>query len=326
MADQILSQEEIDALLSAMDRGEVDLKQIKRASPVIAPYNLTSQNAALDNQFNALEEVYDIFATLLEDHLSSSLNTPLEVEFVSAEMVQYGEFISTFSNPTGLMIFTMEPLMGSALMVVEADLSFGLIDCMLGGSGKPLATLREFTYIEQRMIEKFTVQALEKFEKAWAKVYPVQASLRRTETKPEFVHLVNPNELVIIIVFSLKGKEISGNVHFCISYIMLEPIKDKLSAKFRTEEDIERSWSVQLQTLLMDTPVNLIAELGKTTYTVRNLLKLKVDDVLQLTTGPQDPITLNIGGIPKYQGFAGKISGNRAVEITKLFSKIGGKK
>jgi len=326
MADQILSQEEIDALLSAMDRGEVDLKRIKRASPVIAPYNLTSQNAALNNQFNALEEVYDTYATLLEDHLSSSLNTPLEAEFVSAEMVPYGEFISTFSNPAGLMIFTMEPLRGSALMVIEADLSFGLIDCMLGGSGKPLSTLREFTYIEQRMIEKFAVQALEKFEKAWAKIYPVQASLRRTETKPEFVHLVNPNELVIIIVFSLKGGEFSGNVHFCISYIMLEPIKDKLSSKFRTQEDIERSWSVQLQGLLMDTAVNLIAELGKTTYTVRNLLKLKVDDVLQLNTGPQDPITLNIGGIPKYQGFAGKIRGNRAVEITKLFSKIGGKK
>lgn len=326
MADQILSQEEIDALLSAMDRGEVDLKQIKKAPRVIEPYSLTSQNAVPHNQFNALEEVYDTFATLLEDYLSSSLNTPLEVEFVSVEMVQYGEFISAFANPTGLMIFTMEPLMGSALMAIEADLSFGLIDCMLGGSGKPLATLREFTFIEQRMIEKFAGQTLEKLEKAWAKVYPVKISLKRTETKPEFVHMVNPNELMIIIVFSLKGAEFSGNVHFCISYIMLEPIKDKLSYNFRTEEDTQNSWSVQLQGLLMDTPVNLIAELGKTTYTVRNLLKLQIDDVLQLNTGPQDPITLNIGGIPKYQGFPGKISGNRAVEITKLFSKIGGKK
>ena len=326
MADQILSQEEIDALLTAMDRGEVDLKQKNNAPPVIAPYNLTSQNAGIHSQFNALEQVYDTFATLLQDHLSSSLGSPLEVEFVSSEMVHYGEFISAFSNPTGLMIFAMEPLMGSALMAIEADLSFGLIDCMLGGSGKPLATLREFTYIEQRMIEKFALQTLEKFEKAWAKVYPVKTSLRRTESKPEFVHIVNPNELVIIMIFSLKGEEFSGKVHFCISYIMLEPIKDKLSFKIRTDEDTESSWSIQLQGLLMDTPVNLIAELGKTSCTIRNLLKLQVDDVLQLNAGPQDPITLNIGGIPKYQGFAGKISGNRAVEITKLLSKSGGKK
>jgi flagellar motor switch protein FliM len=325
MADQILSQEEIDALLTAMDRGEVDLKQIKKTSSVVEPYSLTSQNAVFHNQFNALEEVYDTFATLLEDHLSSSLNAPLAVEFVSAEMMQYGKFISTFSNPTGLIIFTMEPLMGSALMAIEAELSYGLIDCMLGGSGKPLATLREFTFIEQRMIEKFAVKALEKFEKAWAKVYSVKTSLKTTETKPEFVHVVTPNELMIVIVFSLKGEEFSGNVHFGISYIMLEPIKDKLSSKFQTQEDNENSWSVQLQDLLMDTPVNLIAELGQTTYTVRNLLKLKLDDVLQLNTGPQDPITLNVCGIPKYQGFAGKISGNRAVEITKLLSKIGGK-
>ncbi len=326
MADQILSQEEIDALLSAMDRGEVDLKQAKKAPPIIEPYSLTSQNAALLNQFNVLEEVYDTFATLLADYLSSSLNAPLEVELVSAEVVQYGEFINAFSTPTGLVIFSMEPLVGSALLAIEADLSFGLIDCMLGGSGKPLAALREFTFIEQKMIEKFAIQTLKIFEKAWAKIYPVKTSLKRTETKPEFVHMVNPNELMIIIVFSLKGEEFSGNVHFCISTIMLEPIKERLSSKFRTEDDIEHGWRIQLQGLLMDTPVSLIAELGKTTYTVRNLLKLRVDDVLQLNTGPQDPITLNIGGIPKYQGFAGKISGNRAVEITKLFSKIGGKK
>ena len=325
MADQILSQEEIDALLSAMDRGEVDLKQEKNASPVIENYNLTSQNAVLQYQFNALEEVYDTFATQLAEYLSSSLNAPLEVEFVSAEMMQYGQFISAFSNPTALIIFNMEPLRGSALMAIEADLSFGLIDCMLGGSGKPLSNLREFTFIEQKMIEKVADQTLQKFEKAWAKVYPVKMSLKRTETKPEFVHVVNPNDLAIIIVFSIKGGEFSGNLHFCISYIMLEPIKEQLSSKFRSEENRELNWSNQLQGLLMDTPVNLIAELGKTTYTVRNILKLKVDDVLQLNTGPQDPIILNIGGIPKYQGFPGKISGNRAVEITKLLNKIGGK-
>jgi len=154
----------------------------------------------------------------------------------------------------------------------------------------------------------------------------VKMSLKRTETKPEFVHVVNPNDMAIIIVFALKGEEFSGNLHFCISYIMLEPIKEQLSSKFRSEEDGERDWSDQLQGLLMDTPVNLIAELGKTTHTVRNILKLQVDDVLQLNTGPQDPITLNIGGIPKFEGFPGKISGNRAVEITKLLNKIGGKK
>ena len=326
MADQILSQEEIDALLSAMDRGEVKSEQIKDPELVVEPYSLTSQNLMLRNQFHALEEVYDKFATSLRTYLSSSLHLPLEVEFVSTEMINYGEFISAFSNPTSLHIFNMEPLMGSALMAFDAQLVFALIDCMLGGSGKPLTQVRDFTLIEQRMIKKFAIHALERFAQAWASVHTVKAFLRRTETNPGFVHLVNPNELMLIIVFSINGNEFSGNVHIGIPYIMLEPIKDKLSATYRKEEEIEHAWSTQLQGLLMDTQINLIAELGKTKYTVRDLLKLKLDDVLQLASGPQDPIMLNAGGIPKYLGFPGIINGNRAVEITKLIGKTGGEK
>jgi flagellar motor switch protein FliM len=326
MGDQILSQEEIDALLSAMDKGEVNPEQMKKAEVVVEPYSLTSQNLMLSNQFCALEEVYDKFATSLQTYLSSSLNQPAEVEFVSAEMTKYDEFISTFPSPTSLHIFNMEPLIGAALLAIEANLVFALIDCMLGGSGVPLDPVRDFTLIEQRMIKKFALKALETFEQTWESIHPVKVYLRRTETNPEFVHLVNSNELMFIVVFSIKGNDFSGNVHICIPYIMLEPIKDELSSAYRKEEELEHSWSTQLQGLLMDTQVNIVAELGKTTYTVEDLLNLQVDDVVQLDTGPQDPIMLKVGGIPKYQGFPGIINGNRAVEITKLLHKTGGEK
>ena len=203
MSDQVLSQEEMDALLSAMDKGEVDLAPEIKGEPVIEEYSLASQRKMLGSQFHALEEVYDRFATLLDQFLSSTIQKPVEIEFVSAEMAKYGEYISGFSNPTSLNIFTMEPLIGSAMMVIDPKLVFSLIDCMFGGEGKPLDHIREFTLIEQRMMKKFTEDVLKKLEAAWSVVHRVKISLKKVETKPEFAHPVNPNEQMIIIVFAI---------------------------------------------------------------------------------------------------------------------------
>ena len=324
MAEQILSQEEIDALLSAMDRGEVDLEGDNKKESVVEDYNLTSQNTMLRSQFYALEEVYDKFATLLDQSLTSTFQRSVEVAFTSTEMIKYGEFISAFSNPTSLNIFSMDPLLGSAMLAIESKLVFSLIDCMFGGDGKPLSQAREFTLIEQRMMKKFATEVLERLEEAWSIVLPVNIALKKTETKPEFAHLANPNELMIIIVFSIKSQEFTGSLHLCLSYLMLEPIKDKLSSTYLRESDMENAWSGQLTTLLQDTEVNIIAQLGKCRQTVRDILNLQLDDVVHLGTGPEDDILLTVDGVPKYHGFPGIIKGNRAVEITKLIRKNGG--
>ena len=115
---------------------------------------------------------------------------------------------------------------------------------------------------------------------------------------------------------AIKGGEFTGNVHLCLSYLMLEPIKEKLSSTYRSGNDTEHAWQVQLKELLKETPVNVIAELGKTRHTIRELLELEVDHVLRLTTGPKDPVVLTIDGVPKFRGLPGVIKGNRAVEIT----------
>jgi flagellar motor switch protein FliM len=323
MPDQILTQEEIDALLSAMDRGDVDLDQ-EKGDAEATPYNLTSQNTMLRDQFSALEEVYDKFAALLNSALSGLLQRAIEVEFVSTEMVKYQECIHAFTAPTSFIIFTMEPLIGSALLAIEPGLVFSLIDCMFGGKGKPLSRLRDFTQLEQRMIHKLALEILGQFQKAWQIVQPVKISVKKTETKPEYVHLVSPNDMMVVIVFAVKGKEFSGNVNFCISYLMLEPIKEKLSLKYQREKDIENTWSQQLQRLLQDTPVSLIAELGRTQQTVGAILNLQRDDVLLLPTGPEDSIVVSVDHVPKYLAYPGVIKGSRAVEIATLLTPNGG--
>ena len=310
--------------MSAMDKGKVDLQSEKTNESVVENYNLTSSNTILRSQFYVLEEVYEKFAALLQKSLSSTLQRPIEVAFTSTEMVKYGEFISAFSNPTSLNIFSMEPLIGSAMLAIEPNLVFSLIDCMFGGDGKPLENIREFTLIENRMMKKFAGGVLKILEEIWSIVFPVNIALKKTETKPEFANLVSPNELMIIISFTIKGREFAGNFHLCLSYLMLEPIKDKLSGTFLSETDLDNSWCNEFRQLLVDTEVNVIALLGKCKHTIGDILNLQLDDVIHLGTGPQDNIVLTVDGVPKYKGYPGVIKGNRAVEITQMIRNKGG--
>lgn len=321
MADNVLSQDEIDALLSAMDSGAVDLTAKNEPPEAKAEaYDITSQNIMLRDQFSALEEVYDKFSGFLQHSLSGLVQQTFEVAFVSTEMVKYGDFIQAFSNPTSFTIFSMDPLIGSALLAMEPILVFSLIDCMFGGKGTPLKQRREFTQIENGMIKRLSRELLADFERAWQAVYTIGIAPRKMETKPEFVHLVSPDELMIVIVFSIKGEEFTGNFHLCISYRMLEPIKDKLSSRYLRAKDSEAAYSDRIQKTLEETEVNVIAELGHTSHTFGDLLALQVDDIVTLNTGPHDPITVNIERVPKYQGYPGIINGNRAVEIIATLS------
>jgi len=321
MADNVLSQDEIDALLSAMDSGEVDLTTKEEPPEAKAEaYDITSQNIMLRDQFSALEEVYDKFSGLLQNTLSGLVQQAFEVQFVSTEMVKYGDFIQAFSNPTSFTVFSMDPLIGSALLAIEPGLVFSMIDCMFGGKGTPLKQRREFTTIEIGMLKRLSRELLGDFERAWQTVFAIHIAPKKEETKPEFVHLVSPDELMIVIVFSIKGEEFTGNFHLCLSYRMLEPIKEKLSSRYLRAKDSEAAFSDRIQKSLEETEVNVIAELGHTAHTFGDLLALQVDDIFTLNTGPHDPITVNIETVPKYRGYPGIVNGNRAVEILATIS------
>lgn len=323
MADQILSQEEIDALLNAMDSGEVAIDEAptQKVRAEAKPYDLTSQSLMLRDQFDALDEVYDKFVNLLNVSLAGSLQRSIEVKQASKEIVKFGEFLQAFSNPTGFSIYTMEPLIGSAMLAVEPNLAFSLIDCMFGGTGKPMPKVREFTQIEQRMLTRFYTDVLQQMEQAWRVAFTIKVVQKKTETKPEFVNLVSPGDLVLIFVFSVNGEEFSGNIHICTPFLMLEPIKDKLSSRYLREKDRAHAFRSQLTVLLRDTHVNMVAELGKAVHTIGQILELEKDDIVKLNTGPQDPVMIRVEGVPKYLGMPGVVKGNRAVQITALIEK-----
>ena len=326
MADQILSQEEIDALLTAMDSGEIDVAEEKQEVAVeVRAYDLTAQNIMQRGQFDALEEVYDKFVNLFQGSLSSLFQRTLSVKAISRETVKFGEFIKAFSNPTGFIIFGMEPLIGSALMAFEPNLVFSLIDCMFGGEGKPMEKIREFTMIERRMLQRMAMAVLKDLETAWDAAYRVRLTMRKIETKPEFVYLVNPSDQLIIVVFAISTESFSGNIHLCLPYLMLEPIKDQLSSSYLREKDRASSFGEEIRQLLGRTKVNIVAELGRIVYSVQDILNFEVDDIIRLNTGPQNNAIVNIERVSKYLGMPGVVKGSKALQITEVIDQDRGK-
>ena len=324
MAEQVLSQEEIDALLNAMDKGEVDLESEEGAAHEVKLYDLTSKNILLLEEFDALDEIYDKYLKLLINTTSDYLQRMIEVEKVSTETIKFGDFMQQFSHPTNFNIFSMEPLIGSGVIVFEPGLVFSLIDCMFGGDGKPLNTVREFTLIELRMIRKFVSEILNDLKSAWKIAIELNIKFIKDESKPEFVNIATPNDLMVVIVFAIKGGEFAGNMHLCIPYMMLEPIKSKLSSSYMREKARQHIFSAQIQSLLKGSNVTVVAELGRTVQTVRDILNFEIDDILKLNNGPDDPIKITVEDVPKFIGSPGVVKGNRAVQIINPIEKNGG--
>ena len=318
MADQILSQEEIDALLSAMDKGEVDIKadEEKGKDKGYKTFDLTSQSVTLKEQFSVLDEVCKKLADSIKEKISGSLQRSIDVVFEGTEMVKFGEMNKSFAMPTFFNVFSMEPLFGSGLLAIEPRLVFSLIDCMFGGPGGVAEQKRDFTFIEKRMMQVFSTDILSGLEKAWEMISSIRISVKKTETRPEFLHIIDPNDFVIVIWFMLKGDTFEGKLMLGIPYLMLEPLKEKLSFKYLWEKEREHGWNVQLQKLLQGASVELVASLGGTVFSVRKLLELEVNDVIRLNEGPHTPITVSVHGVPKYMGIPGVSKGSRAVQIT----------
>lgn len=325
MVEKILSQEEIDALLSAMSEGEVDLKPDKSEPVDLKAHDLVAQSAVLRGEFFALEEIYYRFAAATAETLLPYSSSGIEVTFVSTERVRFEDFLKSCANPTHFNLYSMDPLSGMALLAIEPGLVFSLVDCSFGGTGTPLEKPRPFTVMEQRVTNKLVAAMLKGLQTCWEPIYPVNIAVGYTETNPDFVRFVDPKDFVLLSLFSLKGKTFSGNLHLSMSYLMLEPIRDHLSPSYLVRSKTALGQNPQIRTLLADVRVNLTAELGKTVLTVRDLLKLKVNDVIHLDKGPEDTVMILVEGQPKYGGSPGVVKGNRAVQITNLFTQNGGK-
>lgn len=319
---QILTQEEVDALLRGISGGQVETEIDEgRDVPDAVHYDLASQDRIIRGRMPTLEMLNEKFARMFRTTLSSMLRKVVTVNAMPVEMIKFGEFLKTLPVPTSLHIFRMEPLRGNAIFVMESKVIFTLVDVLFGGAGKDLFKVegREFTAIETNLIKKVMLSALSDLEKAWSAMQEIQVVYQRSEISPQFAQIVPVTELVFVVDFEMEVEYITGILKLCIPYSTIEPIREKLQAGFQSEQlEVDKVWMKKFRNNLLLSQLELLIELGSTQISAKDAVNLKSGDVIQLDQYCTDPVNVLVEGIRKFRGFPGVSKGSQAVKISEI--------
>ncbi len=325
MTEQTLSQEEVDALLRGITDGEIE-KEVAGGGDEpegeITKYDFTNQEKVMRGRMPALDMIHERFARFSQSYLESLLGRIIQVDINSTEMMKYGKFINSLPVPTSLSIFSMNPLQGSAVMVIESRIVFTAIDILFGGDGKKKVKIegREFTSIEQRIIKKMAVALLKDLEKAWSSLYRISAKLIKTEINPQFAGIVPLSVTVLVSSFEVELDEIKGNILLAVPYSLVEPVVSKLNAGFQGDQlDLNDSrWPSILKESLKEVRLEVGVELGVSGLTLGELLNLRVGSVLPLNKHTTDELEIKVAGSTKFKGYPGLLRGNKAVQVSSM--------
>jgi len=316
---QILSQDEVDALLQGVTTGDIDTDAAEVTPGQAKVYDLTSQERIIRGRMPAMEMANERLARYMRLSLSSVLRRMVEVSGVSVEMSKFVDFIRTIPLPSSINMFKMHPLKGTALLVFGAPLVFTLIELFFGGTGKGRTKTegREFTPIEQSIINKIVKLVLGNIEDAWKMIIPVTTEYEGSEMNPQFVNIVAPTELVIKIELSIEIEAFSDRVLLCIPYSMVEPLKEKLHSTFQTDKiEQDNRWIPVIRELLLESSVNVNVELGRTTLKLRDLQNLKEGDVITLDRDRNEDLPMFVQGVHKLRVRPGQYHGFQAVRVS----------
>jgi len=320
--EHVLSKGEVDALLRGVSEGQIETEtDIPEEVGGVIPYDLTSQEKIVRGRLPTLDIINQMFSRLFRNSFSSLMRKSADISTVSTDSLKFGEFLRSLSVPSSLHVFRMEPLRGFGLMVIESRLVFSFVDNFFGGTGTSDidALGRDFSAIEIRMTKKVVQNALEDWERAWKSVHPVACTYVRSEVNPQFAAIVPPTDVVLVIVFDIEMENSSGTATICIPYSMIEPIINKLKANFQSEQmEVDQGWINRLRGELMQTEVEMVAELGQAQMTPRDLLGLQEGNVLMLGKDVSDPLYIKTEGTAKFRGYSGVSRGMKAVQITEV--------
>lgn len=320
--EQILSQDEVDALLKGISGGDIEEpeEQIEVASLEYTPYDFTRQERIVQIKVPAMEIINDVFLRSIRNSLSSTLRKVLDITSVPLEMERFGAFIRTLPVPSSLQIFKMEPFRGHALIVMEPKLVFTLVENFLGGSGARNIRIegRDFTAIEQRLILRVVNTLLSDLEKAWQSVHPIKIKYVRSEINPQFAKICEPENVVIINRYEVDMDRPIGGITTCLPIANLESVKHKLMSTFQREKSDEDILIQQTLTEnIKNLPVDLVVQLGTTTVTAADVLELGVGDILTLDQRREELLPVFVSGIRKYMGSPGIHRGNKSLLIKR---------
>lgn len=321
----ILSQEEVDALLRGVSSGKIETEKTEEADKSgVRQYDLASHERVIRGRMPTLEIVNERFSRIFRVTLSSALRKVIDVNVKGIEMMKFGEFLKTVPVPTSINICRMDPLRGFVILVVDARLVFSLVDNFFGGFGQTHMKVegRDFTAIEQRIIKKTLTMILDDLDRAWKPVHDVKMVHTRSEINPQFATIVVPTEVVIVVTYELELENSLGTFSLMIPYSTVEPIKDKLYAGFQSDQlDVDTRWMQLLRRRLVDVPVAIRARLGGARLTVREVTELRVGDVITLDREVGMPMEVDVQGVTKWRAHPGIVRGNYALKISEFEAK-----
>ena len=306
--DKILAQDEVDALLRGLSGGELEAEtDIPEDDSGIVPLDLANQDRIIRGRMPVLEIINDRFARLCTNALTNAVRKRVELNPISIDMTKFGEFVRSLPVPTSINIFKMEPLRGNALIVVDARLVFSLVENIFGGIGsQPKIEGREFTRIEQAIVDRIIKIALQTMEDSWRPVHDIKMELVRSEINPQFAAIVPPSDVVVVINFEVELDSSIGSMVICLPYSTIEPIRSKLNANYQTERlEVDHAWVGRLKERLLETPVDLKVRVGGTQITGNQLLRLQVGDVLVLDTDVEELLPCTVAGVVESLGHPG---------------------
>lgn len=323
---EVLSQNEIDALLSALSSGELTPEQLPKdeEKQKVKPYDFKSPQKFSKDHIRTLELIHDNYARIISSYLTGQLRSNVKVKIESVQQITYEEFIHSVANPTILTVFKMPPLSGSILFETNPQFVFEIIDVLLGGSGSSKFKLRDFTDIDKNIIRQVNKGLIGNLKLAWEDVLEVEPEIESIETNPALNQTLAPNEPVALITFSADMGKNSTFINLCIPYISIDKILDKLVVQYwfqQNDEDAIRGSKQKVKERLNVVDVSLSAILGTSNVTVEDFLKLRVGDVITLNKKCDEPIEINLEDQAYFLARPGIIAKNKGVQILDIIYK-----
>lgn len=314
----VLSQDEIDALLHGVDDGAVDTEAEVQDGEARS-FDFHSQDRIVRGRLPTLEMINERFARNYRISLFNMLRRNAELAVSGVQMLKFAEYVHSLYVPTSLNLVKVRPLRGTALFVIDPKLVFVVVDNYFGGEGRFYNKIegRDFTPTEQRIIQMLLNQAFVDMTKAWSPVTPLEFEYQSSEVNPHLANIVSPTEVVVVSTFRIDLEGGGGDLHITMPYSMIEPIRDLLDAGVQSDvSDVDERWIHSLRNEIFEAEVEVRSNLMDTQMKLGDILKLNVGDVIPFDM--PDKITLESEHIPLFRGGVGVSHGNVAIKVSEV--------
>ena len=323
MTPDVLSQSEIDSLLSALTSGSVDLDSMTQASAEhkIKIYDFKRPDKFSKDQLRAIQMIHESFARQLTTVMSTLIRSMVSAEVASVDQLAYEEFVNSLVQPTVIGTLEVYPFNGNALIEINPNLVFGIIDRLLGGKGEFTGKPRELTDIEKTVIERVMMRMLELLEESWSTVVDVRFRLEGMESNPFFVQICPPRDMVLLVIMKMSVGEIEGMISICIPYFLMEPVIDKLSSQqwfVSTSRKGDEGVRDLLEKNLDKVKIPMALELGHTILSLADVYGLEAGDVIRLDEEIGSDVSVRVGNHVRFKARPGTIDGRLAGEVTEV--------